>query len=220
MTGKDKLGAFLHGFILTLVGILILYAIFCLLCEWQHSRGLAAAQAAYTKTLAIVETLDRIQVAQSRAAALPDPAFLIWPIHPQDYKRISSPFGIRNSPIYGGQYRLHRGVDIVGLYRSRIRSAGSGYISDVYPAPGGKWKGHKTKGGYVEITHAGGWVTRYSHMNEVFKKWWVIGTPIKAGQDIGRQGNTGLSVADHLHYEVLKNGIHQNPLKYTKESEG
>ena len=56
-------------------------------------------------------------------------------------------------------------------------------------------------------------------MSEVFPEWFVIGTPIKAGEVIGRQGDTGLSLAPHLHFEVLENGIHGNPLIHLIEVE-
>ncbi len=154
-----------------------------------------------------------------------DEAFLLWPIVPEDFKRNTSWVGPRTLPAYGGQYRHHRGLDMKGVEMARIQCSADGYISDVYPAPGqspkppqgGEWRGHETKGGYVEVTHADGFVTRNSHLSEVFPKWFVIGTPIKAGDIIGRQGSTGLSLAPHLHFEVLEDEQHVNPLKYLIE---
>lgn len=158
------------------------------------------------------------QIVVLSAPRLPiDEAFLLWPILEEDYKHMSSPIGRRRSPVYGGQYRFHRGMDIVGVEKARIVAAATGIITDVYPHPHGKWAGHKTKGGYVEIAHPGGWVTRYSHLSVVYEEWWKIGTVIKAGDIIGRQGNTGLSIDDHLHFELLKDGVHKNPLKYLED---
>ena len=148
-----------------------------------------------------------------------DQAFLLWPIHPDDYRSLTSPYGIRRSPLYGGEYRQHMGTDIVGVWRARIRAAADGFVSDVYPPPDGYWRGHDTKGGYIEITHADGWITRYAHLHEIIRRYWVIGAPVLEGETIGRQGNTGLSMKDHLHFEVLHNGRHVNPLKYTRECE-
>ena len=139
-------------------------------------------------------------------------AFLDMPIHEDDFRAYTSPIGVRESPSYGGQWREHLGLDMVGTWKARIVAAADGVIIDVYPAPDGYWKGHPTKGGYVEIKHAGGFITRYSHMSVTYKM--VIGEKVRRGDILGRQGNTGLSFKDHLHFEVLKDGEHVNPDRY------
>jgi murein DD-endopeptidase MepM/ murein hydrolase activator NlpD len=40
------------------------------------------------------------------------------------------------------------------------------------------------------------------------------GSRVKRGEQIGTVGNSGLSVAPHLHYEVLLNGEAMNPVNY------
>ncbi|QTL37546.1 M23 family metallopeptidase [Pseudoalteromonas viridis] len=68
------------------------------------------------------------------------------------------------------------------------------------------------------IRHANGYETLYAHLNG-FAKGMKPGTRIKQGEVIGYLGNTGLSQARHLHYEVHKNGKPINPLslKHVKQ---
>ena len=69
-------------------------------------------------------------------------------------------------------------------------------------------RGH---GNYVKIRHNGSYETLYAHMSK-FAKGVVVGTNVRQGQTIGYVGSTGLSTGPHLHYEVIKNGTHVNPL--------
>jgi len=208
--------------VFSLVGILAYIIVISLAIEFANSshRREGELQTCIEIQDARIKELEHQLVASAEPPIIPiDNSFLILPLHPDDYKKLTSPIGRRTLPIYGGQFRVHRGLDLAGVWKARILAAADGYISDVYPHPHGKWKGHKTKGGYIEITHADGYVTRYAHMSEVDKRWWVIGTKVAAGAELGRQGNTGLSLAAHLHFEVLRDGVHVNPLVYIREVE-
>ena len=70
-------------------------------------------------------------------------------------------------------------------------------------------------GGYgrrVEIQHANGYVTTYSHMSR-FGSGIAPGAKVSQGQVIGYVGSTGLSTGPHLHYEVIVNGHFVDPMK-------
>ena len=61
------------------------------------------------------------------------------------------------------------------------------------------------------IDHGYGYKTLYGHMSKFNVK---MGQKVKRGDIIGFVGNTGLSTAPHLHYEVILNGVKVNPVNY------
>jgi murein DD-endopeptidase MepM/ murein hydrolase activator NlpD len=63
----------------------------------------------------------------------------------------------------------------------------------------------------VEIDHGYGYTTRYGHASTLLVR---VGETVERGDVIARVGNTGLSTASHLHYEVRVNGQPQNPMNY------
>ncbi len=63
----------------------------------------------------------------------------------------------------------------------------------------------------VKIQHDNGLVTLYAHLQTVKV---VKGQQVSRGQTIGLIGSTGNSSGPHLHFEVIKNGVRQNPLNY------
>lgn len=71
------------------------------------------------------------------------------------------------------------------------------------------WNG--AYGYYVKIQHANGLATAYAHLNSIKV---VKGQTVSRNQTIGLIGSTGQSTGPHLHFEVLKNGVRVNPLRY------
>jgi hypothetical protein len=57
-----------------------------------------------------------------------------------------------------------------------------------------------------------GYVTTYSHMS-AFAKGITEGAKVRQGQVVGYVGSSGLSVGPHLHYEVMINGTHVDPMR-------
>ena len=117
--------------------------------------------------------------------------------------RLTSGFGFRRHPILK-QRRMHTGVDWAGPSGTPILAAGKGVVEVA--------KRRGAYGNYVRIKHANGYQTAYAHMRR-FGPGIRPGVKVKQGQVIGYIGSTGLSSGPHLHYEVLVNKRHVNPLK-------
>lgn len=117
--------------------------------------------------------------------------------------RFSSPFGMRKHPITGA-YKMHAGVDWATPRGTPIYAAGDGTVKMA------KWNGGY--GRHVRIQHANRYETTYSHMSK-FGPGIRAGVRVRQGQLIGYVGTTGFSTGPHLHYEVLVNKRHVNPMK-------
>lgn len=127
---------------------------------------------------------------------------MAWPA-PGHY-RITSYFGTRPDPITG-YISNHRGMDIGCPYNSNIVAANSGTVTFA------GW--HYSYGYYVLIDHGGGISTLYGHNTRLLVS---TGQTVSRGQSIALSGSTGYSTGPHLHFEVRKNGVVQDPLNYLK----
>ena len=115
---------------------------------------------------------------------------------------LGSAFGWRLDPITG-QSALHTGLDFQADPGTPIIAAAGGVvISQQY---------HPAYGNLVEIDHGNELMTRYAHASEVFVRQ---GDLVKRGQKIAAVGSTGRSTGPHLHFEVLVQGIPQDPRKF------
>ena len=63
----------------------------------------------------------------------------------------------------------------------------------------------------VEIDHGNDLITRYAHASRV---WVKKGDLIKRGQKVADVGTSGRSTGPHLHFEVLLQGVAQDPRKF------
>jgi murein DD-endopeptidase MepM/ murein hydrolase activator NlpD len=97
----------------------------------------------------------------------------------------------------------HLGVDFAAAHGTPIRATAPGVV--------GKIENDKYFGWMVTIYHDYGFVTRYGHCSQVLVS---KHDRVHRGQTIALVGNTGRSTAPHLHYEVLKDGKHIDPLKH------
>jgi murein DD-endopeptidase MepM/ murein hydrolase activator NlpD len=127
-------------------------------------------------------------------------AFLAKPL---EFRRISSRYtNARFHPVLN-TWRAHRGVDYAADRGTPIMATADGLVQQ-RGALGGL-------GNAVVIRHANGFTTRYGHMSR-FAAGVVVGTRLRQGDIIGYVGSTGLATGPHLHYEMLRNGTHVDPL--------
>ena len=98
----------------------------------------------------------------------------------------------------------HTGIDLATGCGTPIIAPQPGTVSFV------GWK-DGFGGNMVHVDHAGGFQSRYAHLSAFGPGW---GTYVGQGQVIGYVGTTGMSTGCHLHYEVLYNGVFQNPIPY------
>ncbi len=147
------------------------------------------------------KSLDEIvELAKDKKVMLASiPAIL--PIKKGDFY-VASGYKMRMHPILKIN-KFHKGMDFTAPKGTPIYASGDGKI---YRA-----QRSTTFGNVVYIDHGYGYKTIYAHMNKMTVK---RGEQVKRGDLIGYVGNTGLSVAPHLHYEVHKNDIALNPINF------
>jgi murein DD-endopeptidase MepM/ murein hydrolase activator NlpD len=114
---------------------------------------------------------------------------------------VSSYYGTRQDPFKGHEAN-HRGLDFAGALGSEVLAVAEGLVTRVESVSG--------YGNLVEIKH-GEYVTRYAHNQKALV---TVGERVTRGQPIALMGSTGRSTGPHVHFEVLQNGRHVNPLKF------
>ncbi len=122
---------------------------------------------------------------------------------PLDGAKISSNFGMRKHPISGFN-KMHKGVDFAAPTGTPIYAGGNGIVEYV-----GRNGGY---GKYIRIRHNNGYKTAYAHLSN-YKKGIANGVRVNQGEVIGYVGSTGNSTGPHLHYEIIYQNKHINPLK-------
>lgn len=128
----------------------------------------------------------------------------IQPISNRDLKRTASGYGYRIDPIYNVR-TFHKGMDFSCDKKTPVYATADGVIESA------KWM--SGYGYTVIIDHGYGIKTLYAHLLD--KKFLVKkGQKVVRGEQIALSGNSGKSTGPHLHYEVIVNGKHENPINY------
>lgn len=124
---------------------------------------------------------------------------------PLDYRRVSSPFGMRTHPVYG-EPRFHAGVDLTAPVGTPIYAAATGTLELAASGRG--------YGKLVVLRHDDGYSTRYAHLAS-WASGLRYGERVEQGQLIGYVGRTGTTTGPHLHFEVRRYDQPIDPLTLT-----
>ena len=117
---------------------------------------------------------------------------------------LTSSFGYRIHPKRKKRH-FHSGIDLAAKKGTPIGCAAPGKVI---------FAGWKTGYGYVVmVDHGKGYETLYAHCSRIAV---TTGQTVNTGKVVAYVGRTGVATGNHLHFEVRKNGVYQNPLRYLK----
>ena len=119
--------------------------------------------------------------------------------------QITSGFGNRIHPIKK-QPKMHKGVDFKAPMGTEVVATSDGVVEMVKSNASGY-------GNHIVIKHDDHYKTLYAQLSRMDVK---EGDQVKKGQVIGAVGSSGFSTGPHLHYEVIKDGTHQDPKDYLR----
>ncbi len=127
----------------------------------------------------------------------------IQPIINNDLTLLTTSYGMRIHPFYRTLYS-HQGVDFTLPTGSSVFATADGWVKHTA-------NNQTTSGKVITIDHGNGYETTYSHLDNIKVR---RGTYVRRGDVIALSGNTGLSLAPHLHYEIKYNGTRVDPIHY------
>jgi murein DD-endopeptidase MepM/ murein hydrolase activator NlpD len=115
---------------------------------------------------------------------------------------VSSGFGIRLHPVYRVR-KFHTGIDFAKAKGTAVYATGNGVVSR---------KGYNSGyGNFIEVQHAGGFRSFYAHLSRTLVN---VGDSVNITQQIACVGSTGVSMGNHLHYEIRKDNRFLNPVEW------
>lgn len=141
-----------------------------------------------------------MEIASAQNSVLPP---MSLPLKELSYAQVGASMGMKMNPFYKVE-SMHQGLDLIAPQGDPVLAVCDGTVTDVINS-------RKGLGNVVEITHAGGYVTRYAHLADITVS---RGQKVALGKVIAKVGISGNSFAPHLHFEVIKDGTHMDPVDY------
>ena len=147
---------------------------------------------------------DIYRIMAQRRDSLPP---LTLPLEGMSYVQTGASVGLKHNPLYKVELQ-HDGIDLVAPQGSPVLAAADGIVRTIVHS-------NKALGNIVEIDHRNGYVTRYALLGDISVSQ---GRTVKRGQMIGTVGISSTTFAPHLHYEVLRDGVIQDPVRFLSAS--
>lgn len=122
--------------------------------------------------------------------------------------KVSSPFGLRVSPITGAASEMHTGIDLTGACATPVFAAGAGTVTEAGWSPYGG-------GNRIVVDHGNSMKTTYNHLASIGVS---VGQVLAQGQQIAGVGTTGASTGCHLHFEVMVDGQTVDPASFIAQA--
>jgi len=149
------------------------------------------------------KSLDEITVLAKEKEKLLSAIPAIQPVKNENLKRIASGYGWRSDP-FTKVKKFHDGMDFSAPRGTPVYATGDGRVGRADNRATGY-------GNHIEVNHGYGYTTLYAHL---YKYNVRPGQRVKRGDVIGFVGSTGRSQGPHLHYEIIKDGQHINPINF------
>ena len=129
--------------------------------------------------------------------------FLDWPMEGANTISLSNPYGFPRWQPGGETYEAHTGIDIAAPEGEAVLAAAGGTVV--------AFGDDTERGNYVVIDHGDGLSTLYGQCRDFTVE---EGDTVRAGEQIGTVGKTGMATGPHLHFEVRQDDEPQNPVAY------
>ncbi|MDP5171737.1 MAG: M23 family metallopeptidase [Bacteroidia bacterium] len=118
---------------------------------------------------------------------------------------LGSVFGMRKHPILGVD-KMHQGIDFPAPTGTPVLATAAGKVILAFSGADSS-----SFGNHIRIWHDEEYETLYAHLSELYV---IENDIVSEGDTIGYVGNTGRSTNAHLHYEVIRDGVHVDPEDY------
>ena len=162
--------------------------------------GIAALEKKMTE---LQETYDRLNEVSERLGEGVNYIPSIQPVINNRLTLLTAGYGTLMHPFYR-TLQSHQGVDYTVPEGSSVFATADGVVKEI----SGR---NSTFGQSIIIDHGNGCQTQYSHLSAAKV---VKGQKVRRGDIIALSGNSGLSLAPHLHYEVRVGGMRVDPIHY------